>query len=727
MQLRLGVTALAALALIACDDGAVDEADGMPPIGVDGGGGEGGEGGAGGEGGQGGSPGAASLCDVQRQVFAPLCTQCHNGSVNALDLRGDDVAERLVDQPGLLFDDYGLVVPGSPEQSLLYLKAAGTQPADAGGVMPPTGAAPADALAILEGWIADGADPVCDEAPPPVAETVALSTVERAIRASMAIRGLRPSLDELDRVAADPTALEELVDAWLETPAFARTIKDLHDDHLMVRSKGGLLFPPWPPLDQLPERERDVSAINTAIMEAPLELISWVVSQDRPYTDILTTDVVLANRTMQGFWGEPYRIQGVDLGLDCEEGEVEEHPGWSRCRWVEQGRGGAGVLSSGAFFLRWQSAAGNLHRGRANAVSTAFLCYDFLANDISLDGVDIDFADPAVVADAVRESPACASCHDSLDPLSSFFFGYRGRLLFNQIEQQSWPLPWYVPPFAYRDGGPVPRNGRTPALFGRPGVSLADLGRLITEHPDFAPCTVRRFYAYLSQTPLESVPDDLVDDWADGFVDSGWQAKTLVKTIVLSDAFAVSHAVGEPGSEDVIGLKKIRAGQARRAVEELTGVRWQALFDFELNSGGIYGLVDLIDDAIIGYKVLAGGTDGIGVLEEAHTFNAPMAAFWATYATEAAGAVVDADFAVPAAERRLLTVVEPDTQDEDVVRGQIAQLHLQLLGEVVEPGDPAVSESLALLAGAFERSGEAPYAWKVLLTAMLQDARFTHY
>lgn len=723
--IRWSIAAWATLALIACDDGTGGDADGTPPAMTADGGGEGGQGGGGGEGGQGGQ--AATQCDVQTQVFEPLCNQCHNGSVNGLDLRGDTVADRLVDQPGLQFADYTLVVPGAPQESLLYLKAAGTQPADAGGSMPPGAAVSPDALAVLEAWIADGAAAECDAPEPPAAETEALSAVDHAIRASLAIRGLRPTIGELERVADDPAALDDLVDAWLDSPAFAETIKDLHDDHLMVRSRGGLLFPPWPPLDALPEREQDVAAINQAIMEAPLELIAWLVSTDRPYTEILTTDAVLANRTMQGFWGEPYQIQGFDLGLDCAPGEVDGHPGWSRCQWVERDRGGAGVLSSGAYFLRWQSAAGNLHRGRANAVSTAFLCYDFLSNDVSLDGVDIDFADPDVVADAVRQNPACAACHDSLDPLASFFFGWRGRLLLNQLPEQSWPLPWYAPPSAYRDGGPLPRNGRRPALFGEPGVTLADLGRLITEHPDFAPCTVRRFYAYLSQTPLDDVPDDLVDDWATAFVDSGWQAKALVKRIVLSDAFAVSHATAEAGSEAVIGLKKIRATQARRAVEELTGLRWQALFGFELNQGGIYGLVELVEDAVLGYKVLAGGTDGIGVLTEAHTFNAPMAAFWATFAAEAAGTVVEADFAVPAAERRLLTLVDAETRDEDAIRAQLVQLHLQLLGEAVAPDDPQVDDSFALLTGAAQRSGDARHGWKVLLTAMLQDARFTHY
>lgn len=64
-----------------------------------------------------------------------------------------------------------LVVAGDPEGSLLYRKMAGTQTADEGGAMPPSGGGPAAApdpalAAIVRDWIAAGASTVCDSTGP---------------------------------------------------------------------------------------------------------------------------------------------------------------------------------------------------------------------------------------------------------------------------------------------------------------------------------------------------------------------------------------------------------------------------------------------------------------------------------------------------------------------------------------------------------------------------------
>jgi hypothetical protein len=91
------------------------------------------------------------------------------------------------------------------------------------------------------------------------------------------------------------------------------------------------------------------------------------------------------------------------------------------------------------------------------------------------------------------------------------------------------------------------------------------------------------------------------------------------------------------------------------------------------------------------------------------------------YAANAAGFVVDADFAKPAAERRLLRMVEPDTTDPAAVRAQLSMLQKQILGEEVGAAGPVAfwhlwSEARAL-------GGPPADAWKVVISAMLQDPR----
>ena len=93
-------------------------------------------------------------------------------------------------------------------------------------------------------------------------------------------------------------------------------------------------------------------------------------------------------------------------------------------------------------FLRHISAGQNWHRGRANMVSRGLLCDDFLERDIVVD-TSIDLSDPAIVRDAVVENPACAGCHQTLDPLASFFWGMNPNLNIGNIS--SYPINLFDP------------------------------------------------------------------------------------------------------------------------------------------------------------------------------------------------------------------------------------------------------------------------------------------
>ncbi|RYZ06048.1 MAG: hypothetical protein EOO73_18015 [Myxococcales bacterium] len=105
-----------------------------------------------------------------------LCSGCHaeTGANAKLRLGGHvsskDIVAGLVNQPSRDGGQFQLVVPGEPDQSWLYLKAAGKaetagcQPSSSAqcipGVMPPSMAGPtlsAEELATLRQWIADGA------------------------------------------------------------------------------------------------------------------------------------------------------------------------------------------------------------------------------------------------------------------------------------------------------------------------------------------------------------------------------------------------------------------------------------------------------------------------------------------------------------------------------------------------------------------------------------------
>lgn len=111
-------------------------------------------GGDGGGGGGGGNETVSFAADVQ-PVFTANCVGCHGRFGNGgLDLRAGQAWGNLVDQASATYTQ-DRVVPGVPDQSLLYLKITGA--AGVGGEMPPGNSLPAGEITTIRTWIEEGA------------------------------------------------------------------------------------------------------------------------------------------------------------------------------------------------------------------------------------------------------------------------------------------------------------------------------------------------------------------------------------------------------------------------------------------------------------------------------------------------------------------------------------------------------------------------------------------
>src|SRR5687768_7569636 len=82
-------------------------------------------------------------------------------------------------------------------------------------------------LFVVLGACTENATPT-DPTDPPVSPTaVFLSPAQHLTRASMALRGMRPTVEDLRAVEADPTLIPTIVDRYLASPEFGETIKEL--------------------------------------------------------------------------------------------------------------------------------------------------------------------------------------------------------------------------------------------------------------------------------------------------------------------------------------------------------------------------------------------------------------------------------------------------------------------------------------------------------------------
>ena len=521
---------------------------------------------------------------------------------------------------------------------------------------------------------------------------VLLSDADRLLRISMTLRGTRPTEAEYASVAADPGALPGIVDTWLDSPGFGETVRDIENQTLLVRVERAAR--------DVPEAAGVSSlAWSLAVSEEPLHLIQYVVENDLPYTDIVTMDGTVGSALHPMLWS------GVDDTFD------PAGPAWQPVAHTD-GRPAAGVLSTGGWHKRWASNPANAKRLAAGAAARALICVDYFAGDVELGSVDL--SDEDAIDQAILEDPACVACHQTMDPLAGNLHGFGGRVQLNLgAPTQAW-----FPEDA--DGG-YRRTGRENGYYGLGGDDLTEVGQLMAADSRFSQCTARRYIAWMTQTPLDDVDAAWVREGQAVLVEGGMRIKPMVRAIVLSDAFAVSHDTDPAAAESARGLLQARPGQLDRMFRDLTGFTWEAGID-----GNTHEFV-VPTSASVGFQVHGGGIDSDTKTVPSHLYSAPASLFLRSFAAEAAGHVVEADFAVEPGARRLLHLVEPDTRDEDALRAQLQHLHARILGEFVAADSPTIDTTLGLLTALRGETADDEVAWKLLLLAMFQDIRVAYY
>ena len=179
------------------------------------------------------------------------------------------------------------------------------------------------------------------------------------------------------------------------------------------------------------------SMVQHGFRRAPVELIAYVVENDRPYTEILTANYIMANPFSAKAYGattifndpedwhefKPSKITKYyrqDEGYKTEDDDVVQ-----AARVVDPGSLStvyphSGVLNTTSFLLRYPTTATNRNRARAR-----WTYYHFL-------GVDIENSasrtmDPVALADTnnpTMSNPACTVCHSVMDPVSGAFQDY---------------------------------------------------------------------------------------------------------------------------------------------------------------------------------------------------------------------------------------------------------------------------------------------------------------
>ena len=184
--------------------------------------------------------------------------------------------------------------------------------------------------------------------------------------------------------------------------------------------------------------------------------------------------------------------------------------------------------------------------------------------------------------------------------------------------------------------------------------------------------------------------------------------RPLLKAILQTEAYRA----GEGGGEETPTRRMLTPAQLTSAVEDLTGFRWWN------------GSVDMLSNDLQGYRVLAGGVDGIEVFRNQEDPGMTWALVIERLAQAGADHVVDAEL-TNRGMRRLFTAVtlsDPATATPFIT--DLEGIHDRLMGRALtaEERDDAIA-----LWEAVETDHGAATAWKALLGAWLRDPEFVSY
>ena len=510
---------------------------------------------------------------------------------------------------------------------------------------------------------------------------VALSAPRLLRRMSLDLRGVLPSVEELDAVEADPSQVAVYRDAWLADPRLEERLVHLLGERWLTRVDAfNLSYFDY----QLTEEQE--YAFERAVGEEPLRLAAHVAVSGQPWSEVVTADYTIANELLAEIWS-----------LSYPDGES----GWQVSHYTD-GRPAVGVLASNGLWWRYWTSNFNYNRTRSAAIFRLLLCEDLLEREVSFSTTPSLLDDDGTTT-ALREDPACVNCHAVLDPAAATLFGFWWFDLYDTAE-----LTDYHP-----DREPMGESilGVEMAWFGQPVDGLYALGRVVADDPRFTRCAVETFASGLWRREVALSDFSHIEALHDDFA-AEQQVLPLIAAITDSLTYQAGALDAEATDEDAareILRRPLSPSLLGSAVADLTGFSWT----WE-------GFAQLDNDQI-GFRTLVGGVDGISVTEPQQSPGLTWALVVRRFAQAAAQHAVSTELSQSAADRTLLTLIDEGTTDQDAAfTAQLETLHWQLYAERAD--EEWLSAAAALWV---QGSAGGPAAgWTGLLSAMLQDPRF---
>lgn len=557
-------------------------------------------------------------------------------------------------------------------------------------------------------------------------------------RTTLSLAGRLPTAQEVAAVERDGlNAMDGILEAVMREDAFYARLQEAFNDILLVRGYDGvaenaLSYEHFKNRHWYKERDPGgedysdpkkkaymqlVRNYREAMRREPLELVSYIVRHERPFTEIVTADYLMVS---------PYTARGYGIFETVQDEFRDPEDPFEfiparipalqdrRGRTVQESETGwfphAGLLSSFQYLMRYPTTETNRNRLRVRMYFQHFLGIDImqLAPRVS---------DAAAIAQEYEvptmQASECVVCHRVIDPIAGLYQDYYvldAKGIYGPRKDG-----WYTDMFgAGWEDEPLPAAEQWRALQW--------LSERTAQDPRFAIAMVKHVWYVLTGRSTLQPPDDIDDPLfaarhrayrlqrdeieriATRFVESDFNLKCVFREWVLSPFYradGLSAAVNDPRRlaelDDVGVVRLLTPEQLERKIAAIFGQGWGRLVDPEAK-----------------LNILYGGIDSKEVTERMLEPSGAMGAIQRILANELACRHVAADFALPPEQRRLFPGIEPDVvpgasrEGDDRIRRAIVHLHALLLGRSDAIDDAEVQRTFDLFAGIVEEAQSRP-------------------
>lgn len=710
----LALVVVATFGVAACDEGESGDngggTSGTDPDGLDD------------TGADGTTSGGEPTCQTDRDFFlqklwpgtlASVCMACHQpgGSANEQGARFEILPASY---PGFADANIANLSEMAKIQydgvSQLLLKPT-AQVAHGGGAVLQDGSDQALALAEFVARVEAGDNGQCEQQPADSAfSDVILLSPERTLRkAALHLIGRLPTAAELDQVrTGGEAALEAVLLTMMQEGTFFTRLKELWNDILLTDRYMSYTGHAIQLLDEsefpgrlwYDEQDDDTKRrINTAVAREPLELIAHIVRNDRPFDEVITARYTVFNPYSAQLYGvTSLTFADPTNENDWQEGQISIQRDGAALEFPH-----AGVLSSPMLLNRFPTTPTNRNRARSRFVLKTFLATDILKAAER----PIDPLAATAYLNPTRDDAACSVCHRMLDPIAGGFQKFDDNNPERFLPDRQWFTDMYAPGFGKEI---MPTSDFDDALHWVAGRIIAD--------PRFSLSMAHILHEAITGKPPLSYPTDLTSPTFDAdrlawesqdayfreliavFEANNRNLKYLL-TGILSGPYYRADSLADGLTPDRTA-QLATLGTARLSTPELLSRKINAVTGYQWARGW-----DRAPYLESDYKELYGGINSDTVTARLAAPNGVMANIAQRMANEVSCASIPRDFLAPAANRKLMPLVErtdmPETPtgDEipasaDRIKQNIQHLYRQLLDEDFPLDHPEIDRAFQL-------------------------------